>query len=116
MFDLAKPTGNNATRNRKMSLRLTEDEYDRLNYYSEKWDMTKTDVIIESFEHYIRWVNSDYDLPTAEIQRLNQLIDITDRLVVSQENLEKSTISGIESIIGFVRGENYLGDIDEGDD
>ena len=102
-----------STRNRKMSIRLTEDEYDRLEYYSEKWGKTKTDVILEGFEHYTRWVNSDYDLPTAEIQRLNQLIDVINRLVVSQENLEKSTINGIESIIGFVRGENYLSDLDE---
>ena len=110
---VSKTVSNSSARNRKMSIRLTEDEYDRLDYYAEKWGKTKTDVILEGFEHYIRWVNSDYDLPTAEIQRLNQLIDVINRLVVSQENLEKSTISGIESIIGFVRGENYLSDLDE---
>lgn len=100
-------------RNRKMSLRLTDDEFDLLNHYSDKWGKTKTDIMVDSFEHYIRWVNSDYDLPTAEIQRLNQMVDVVDRLIVSQENLERSTITGIESVLGFVRGENYLNDSEE---
>lgn len=106
-------SGNPGTRNRKMSLRLTEDEFERLDYYSKKWGKTKTDIMLDSFDHYHRWVNADYDIPTAEIQRLNQVVDVVNRLVVSQENLERSTISGIESIIGFVRGENYLSDLDE---
>ncbi len=110
---MSNSSGAPGTRNRKMSLRLTEDEFDLLNHYSEKWGKTKTDIMLESFEHYYRWVNSDYDLPTAEIQRLNQIVDVVNRLVTSQENLERSTISGIESIIGFVRGDNYLSEIDE---
>lgn len=104
-----------SSRNRKMSLRLTEDEYDKLNHYAEKWDMTKTDIILESFEHYIRWINSDYDLPTAEIQRLNQLIDANSKLTTVVMNLEKMVVSSNESLVGFVRGENYLSDIDQGD-
>lgn len=108
-----KPTANASTRNRKMSLRLTEDEYDKLNYYSEKWDMTKTDIMLESFEHYIRWVNSDYDLPTAMVQKVNQLTDAMNKLKVSNDNLIKSNNSGFETLIGFYRGENYLSEIDE---
>lgn len=105
---MKNPTGNGTTRNRKMSLRLTEDENDRLNYYSEKWDMSKTDLLLVSFEHYIRWVNSDYDLPRAETRRMNELVDIMNRMVVSQQNLEKSTVSGFETLIGLNRGDNYL--------
>ena len=108
-----KPTANAPTRNRKMSLRLTEDEYDKFNYYSEKWDMTKTDIMLESFEHYIRWVNSDYDLPTAMVQKVNQLTDAMNKLKVSNDNLIKSNNSGFETLIGFYRGENYLSEIDE---
>ena len=108
-----KPTANASTRNRKMSLRLTEDEYDKLNYYSEKWGMTKTDIMLESFEHYIRWVNSDYDLPTAMVQKVNQLTDAMNKLKVSNDNLIKSNNSGFETLIGFYRGENYLSEIDE---
>lgn len=97
-----------------MSLRLTDDEFDRLTHYAEKWNMTKTDVMLVGFDHYIRWVNSDYDLPTAEVQRLNQLIDAYERLEHVIRNLEKTTISGQESLFGFVRGDNYLSDMDEG--
>ena len=108
-----KPTANASTRNRKMSLRLTEDEYDKLNYYSEKWDMTKTYIILQTFEHYIRWVNSHYDLPTPMVQKVNQLTDAMNKLKVSNDNLIKSNNSGFETLIGFYRGENYLSEIDE---
>lgn len=112
---MSKTTSNGSNRNRKMSLRLTEDEYDKLSHYAEKWDMTKTDVILESFEHYVRWVNSDFDIPTAMVQKVNQLTDRMDKLTVSHNNLVKSNNSGFETLIGFYRGENYLSDIDEGE-
>lgn len=102
-------------RNRKMSLRLTEDEYDKLTHYSEKWAITKTELLLNSFEHYVRWVNSDYDLPTAEIARLNQLIDANNKLVINLTNLEKTTISGFSAIAGFNSGENYLMNDEKGE-
>ena len=102
-------------RSKKMSLRLTESDDDRITYYAERFGMTKTELVLASVEHYIKWVNSDYDLPTAEIQRLNQLVDAINRLSVNQQNTEKTVINGFNAMLGFVRGDNYLSDAEEGE-
>lgn len=102
-------------RNRKMSLRLTEDEHDKLDHYAAKWGMTKTDLLLEGFDHYIKWVNSDYDLPTAEITRMNQMVDAVNRLAVNQQNTEKSVINGFNAMLGLARGENQFSDKEDGE-
>lgn len=108
-------TVDNTVRNRKMSLRLTELEHQRLTHYAEKWGMSKTELLLDGVDHYIKWVNSDYDLPTAETARLNQLIDAVDRLSVNAQNTEKTMVSGFNTILGLSKGENMFSEPEEGE-
>ena len=66
------------------------------------------EYILEAIDRQIAYENRDYDLPTAEINRLNQLTDLILTLSSNVKNLEDVTISGFDSLLGLTRGDNYL--------
>lgn len=99
----------------RVSMRMYQDDYNKLVYWSEAFGMDKTELLITAMHHYIKWRNGDYDLPNAEIQRLNQMIDAVNNLVVSHEHLEKSVINGFDAMLGIIRGDNYLVEKEDGD-
>lgn len=104
-------------REHRVSMRLFDDDFDKLEYWSNKLGISKTELLIRSLNHYIGWVNADYDLPTAEQARLNQIVDSINTLISNQKNMETTIVQGLDSMIGFVRGGNYLtDDDDEGED
>ena len=98
-------------RTERFTLRLSSDEKQAIEYWSKKRGMSLNEYIAFSIEHMIRYENKDYDLPVAEIQRLNQLIDVVNGLVSTTLNLEKITTSGFNSLLQLTRGDNaYLED------
>lgn len=97
------------------SMRLYPQDYDALAYWSERFEMDKTELLVTAMYHYIKYRNGDYDLPVAEIQRLNQLTDTVKSLVSSQEALQKTVVSGLDALIGISRGENYLVEDESGE-
>lgn len=97
------------------SMRMYPDDFQKLVYWSEQFDMDRTEFLIAAMHHYIKWRNQDYDLPTAEIQRLNQMVDGLQSLVASQGSLETSVISGFNTMLGIIRGDNYLVDEEDGE-
>lgn len=103
------------SKSERHSMRLYPDDFQKLVYWADQFDMDRTEFLIASMHHYIKWRNQDYDLPTAEIQRLNQVVDGLQSLVVSQGSLEQSFTSGINALLGIIRGENYLVDEEDGE-
>lgn len=99
----------------RYSMRMYSEDFDKLNYWSERYDMDKTEFLVTSMNHYIKWRNGDYDLPNMEIQRLNQMIDAVNNLISTNENIETSVISGFDAMLGIIRGDNYLVDDDDGE-
>ena len=57
--------------------------------------------------------NEDYDLPTLETRRLNQIVDALTTLSHNVQSLESVTTSGFDSLLGLTRGDNYLLETDE---
>lgn len=96
-------------------MRMYDEDFEMLVYWSKAYDMDRTEFLISAMQHYIKWRNQDYDLPTAEIQRLNQMIDAVDNLAMTTEHMEKSLINGFDSMLGIIRGANYLVDDEDGD-
>lgn len=94
---------------------VDNDTYDAVNYWAKKKGITINEFLREAIEFYIARQNKDYDLPTLEIQRLNQLIDTISILSSNISSLEKVTISGFDSLISLTRGDNYLLDDDDGE-
>ncbi|PAE87672.1 hypothetical protein [Shouchella clausii] len=97
------------------NMRMYPEDYEFLVYWADRFGMEQTEFLITAMYHYVKWRNQDYDLPTAEIQRLNQLVDAVQNLAVSQEHLEKSVVNGMDAMLGIIRGENYLVEKEDGD-
>lgn len=93
---------------------IQKDTYQQMLYWSKKRGCSINEYLTMAVEHMIAWENQDYDLPTLEQQRLNQLIDTIGALSSDIRCLETITSEGFKSLIGLTRGDNYL--LEEGDD
>jgi predicted DNA-binding protein len=105
----------NGVDTRRMTVRISEDDYERLKYWAQRENIKMNDFVQESVHHYIRYLNHDLDLPDATVRRLNQLVDVIQILSSNQASLERTVIRGFESLMGMTRGENYLNDLETGD-
>lgn len=94
--------------NVKLTVRLPEDLKENVSYWATRYGISMNDYIIDAIERTIRYENKDYDIPSAEIARLNQLIDVITSLSSNVKSLENVTISGFDSLLGLTRGDNYL--------
>ena len=96
----------------RLTLRMSEKEADILKYWADKEGISRSDFMSEALMHYVGFLNHDFDIPSATVERLNQLIDVISLLASNQENLESTIIDGFDSILGISRGANYLLDED----
>lgn len=103
-------------RRERVFIRLSPDDKQRAEYWADKRGFASVnDYIAEAVAEQIRRENLDYDLPTLEIARLNELIDQVKALSTNSANLERVIVSGFESLIGLTRGDNYLLDPEDGE-
>lgn len=100
---------------RRVSVTVSDEEYEKLKYWSDRNELSVNEYILEAIERQIRYENGDYDLPTLEQARLNQLIDIITTLSYNQKSLEDTVIAGFDSLLGLVKGDNYLLRDEDGD-
>jgi hypothetical protein len=113
-----KPSKKGPDRDKKTerhNMRLYPVDSQFLVYWADKFGMDQTEFLITAMRHYVKWRNQDYELPTAEIQRLNQMVDAVQSLVVSHEHLEKSVVNGFDAMLGIIRGDNYLVEEEDGE-
>lgn len=96
-------------------IRLHPDTKERAKYWAAKANVSVNEYMAEAVEEKIRRENGDYDLPTLEIARLNQLIDHMASLTTNVGNLEIVTTRGFDSLMGLTRGDNYLLDEEDGE-
>ncbi|MCB5280350.1 hypothetical protein BJQ89_00072 [Arthrobacter sp. ES1] len=99
----------------RVAVRLRQDTDQRARYWADKANISVNEYISEAVEEKIRRENGDYDLPTLEIARLNQVIDQMASLSTNVANLETVTINGFDSLMGLTRGDNYLLDDEDGE-
>lgn len=62
---------------------------------------------------YIDIQNGNFQLPTLEQQRINQIAELLEVLSKNVASLEDTAISGFDSLLGLTRGDNYLLEQDE---
>ncbi len=99
----------------RFTLRLPGELYANVQYWADKKNLSINDYIIESVGLAIRHENQDYDLPTLEAQRLNQLIDGMAALSSNIESLESVVTHGFDSLLNLTRGDNYLLEDEDGE-
>lgn len=109
-----KDAGVSGTRVR-VPLRIHPDTKERVRYWAAKANISVNEYMAEAVEEKIRRENGDYELPTLELLRLNQLIDTVTSLATNVGNLESVTTQGFDSLMGLTRGDNYLLEEDDGE-
>ena len=106
----------NQDRRERAVLRLHPDVKQRAEYWAERRGYRSVnEYMAEAVDEKIRRENLDYDLPTLEIARINQLVDEMKALSTNAANLERVVTQGFDSLIGLTRGDNYLLDAEEGE-
>lgn len=97
---------------RQVYTRLDPDDYERAKYWAQRNDMSLSEFVAWAVRDKIRHANGDYDLPTAEIQRLNQLTMAIQDLAGANRDMLDLVNHGMHSILVATRGDNYLLDQD----
>lgn len=92
----------------RVTTTLTGEEFDQLEHWARRKEMSINDFIRDSILFKIRWELKDYPLAPLEVQRLNQLQDLVTVLSQNVKSLEDVVVSGFDSLLGLTRGDNYL--------
>ena len=92
----------------RVTLRFTESDHARMQYWAERADCSVNEFIILMLEQWIDIQNGNYQLPSLEVQRLNQLVESVQVLSQSMGSLESIVTSGFDSLLSLTRGDNYL--------
>lgn len=91
-----------------MELRIDPDLYERFNHFAEVQGESRNQLMQDAMEWYMKYVYQDYDLPTAEVTRLNQLIDSIENMRESVGQMRNTMQNGFRSVLGVMRGSSYL--------
>lgn len=90
--------------------RFDSSLYERMIKHADKKNISVNEWLMQAIEHYLDFENKDYDLPPAEIQRLNQIVDLLEKLTANISSLEHVSTSGFAALLNFTNGTNYLSD------
>lgn len=93
---------------------VSPDDMERIRYWAEKKDMSVNEYVRYALDLAIRRENLDYDLPSLEAARINQITELVAGLSMNVKNLEDIVVHGFDGLLRLTRGENYLMD-DTGD-
>lgn len=101
--------------NHRLTATVKEEEFKQVEYWAQKHDCSINDYLREAVLAAIRRENGDYDLPTLEQQRLNQIVDTLNVLSENQQSLEQVILTGFDSLLGLCKGDNYLLEKEDGE-
>lgn len=92
----------------RLTVRISEDEYNKLSYWAQHEGFSINEFVPVMLDRYISIENGNYQLPTLEAQRINQIVDVLRTLSHDIESLTVTTTSGFDSLLRLTRGDNYL--------
>lgn len=94
----------------RRAIRIHPDTDTQAEYWAKRAGLSVNAYMAEAVEEKIARENGDYDLPTLEIQRLNQIIDEMRSNSENMANLEQVVLHMARTITDLARGDNYLSD------
>lgn len=110
-----KITRSNPDRRERVVVRMPVDDKQRLEYWASSRQMSVNEYVTQAVQEAIRRENQDYDLPTLEIARLNQLVDALSANTTNLANLERVVTMGFDTLVNLTRGDNYLAQDEDGE-
>lgn len=108
-------TSNVGEMSHRLTLRLPQTDYERLAHWAKKKEMSINEFVPMLLDFYIDIQNGDYQLPTLEIQRLNQLIESQAVMSRNMQALESIVVNGFDSLLSLTKGDNYLLEDEDGE-
>lgn len=99
----------------RVTLRLNDKDYDRLSYWADKHGVSVNEFVPMLLDRWVSIENGDYQLPTLEQARLNQLIEVIVGMSSNVQSLESVVINGFDSLLKLTKGDNYLLEHEDGE-
>lgn len=96
---------------RRKELVMPDNDLQLIEYWANRQNMSVSEYLVAASRLYIKFINQDYDLPTMEQQRLNQLIESNAQVVAQLAQLEASVRNTSAVILRATNGRNYLEDM-----
>lgn len=97
-------------------IRLSSKTKARAEYWAhERGYSSVNEYMAEAIEEKIARENGNYDLPTLEIARLNQLVDEMKALSTNVGSMEMSVLAQLKSLTQLTTGDTYLMDAVDGE-
>lgn len=97
----------------RVEFRVPSDFFVKLDHFAKKEGISRSEFITEACEHYMNQIVTDFNVPVASVQRINQLVEGMTAMERRMFTLENVVDTGLRSIIDLTKGENYL--MDEGE-
>lgn len=92
----------------RLTLRLNTSDFTKLKYWAEREEVSLNEFVTIMLSQWIDIQNGNYELPTLEVQRLNQLVELMRVLSQNQQSLESIIINGFDSLLSLTKGDSYL--------
>ena len=100
--------------NGRINVTLPPHLYNAILYWAEYHQMKPVEYMRRAANLAVKRDNGDYDLHSAEIGRLNQIVDGMNELSHEVAVLSNVVLDSTKQILGLTRGDNYL--LDESED
>jgi hypothetical protein len=92
----------------RVTLRMPRDVHEKLKFWAGKKEYSVNDFVPYLIEYFELRESGNYELPSLEIMRLNQLSELVIALTHRIDTLESIIINGFSSLTTLTRGDNYL--------
>lgn len=109
---MAKATSQKPTR---VECRFEQELVDKIDHFKDVestrlgQNLSRNDFLRLCAEHYIAWIVSDYDVPVATVQRMNQMVDALNGVTSRLATLEDTTYEGFNALMQLrSASHNYL--------
>lgn len=85
-----------------VTIRFDQETTNLCDYWYRKLGFkSRTAFVKAALSFYIAYKNGDYQLPSAEVARLNQLVSSMESLTTKVDNLDKSVNKGFDAILNL---------------
>lgn len=93
---------------KEIHIRLTQEMFEKVSEWASIKGISMNQLVMDAIELQIKFYNSNYDLPTLEQARLNQLIQEQQLMRKEVNNLTASVDNLLQVITNLDSGENLL--------
>lgn len=102
-------------KDKRFTMRMYNEDFLFLTYWANALGVDKSELMVDALRYYISHKNQDFDVPSAVVERINQMVDAMESLATEQRHTQSAVYKGMDSIMGIMRGANYLTQDEDGD-